>query len=124
MDTDKANPDRVAAGQVVFGGATSRRVKSAYYLVPTEGEERVALRFGIGAELYGRNNWQNGDAEFILERISHMQEHMRLFRRDGNRTDDNLGAILWAGYCLSWYEANRPAEWAKALQIVHGGNKK
>lgn len=101
------------------GEANTRICSAAYYLVPGEGSRRVAERFDLGAGVYGVNNWKNGDHTFILERISHLEEHTNLLKHDGNGAgDDNLAAILWAGYCLAWYEENKPSEWKKAMAVL------
>lgn len=116
MDPSKANNGAMKG----FSGATGRKIKNAHALVPPEGAERTAARFGMGNEIYGVNNWKRGDAEYIVERLSHLEEHLCEFKREANSKDDNLGAILWAGYCLAWYEANKPEEWNKAMRMIQG----
>lgn len=98
---------------------------------PIEGAMKVAMRFHVGDHKYGIGNWKGGNWEFILKRMDHAEKHWLLFKRDGNKYDDNLGAVLWAGYMLAWYEANRPEVLQEALNIInqrkvtyYGGNTK
>lgn len=105
------------------GGALSSHAASAYYTVPVEGHRRVAARYSLGGDKYGHNNWKNGDWTFILERLAHMEEHLLRLKEGGNVEDDNLGAILWGGYCLAWYEKHKPEEWRAAMDAIQGRTK-
>lgn len=121
-------PSTIAAAKFVEeyvdrGGALSSHAASAYYTVPVEGHRRVAARYSLGADKYGHNNWKNGDWTFILERLAHMEEHLLRLKEGGNVEDDNLGAILWGGYCLAWYEKHKPEEWRAAMDAIQGRTK-
>lgn len=99
--------------------SVTRKIEYNYATMPVEGGMKVAARFHLGDHRYGIGNWKDGDWEFILERISHMEYHLQLFKRDGNKRDDNLGAMLWGGYMLAWYEANRPEVLDEALKVIN-----
>lgn len=101
-------------------GAGSTHLPVFFAEVPTEGAIKVGARFGLGKLKYGLNNWKRGNAKFLLERMTHLEYHWQLFKRDGNKTDDNLGAVLWGGYVLAWYEANRPEIYNEALAMIQG----
>lgn len=51
--------------------------------------------------------------------MDHLEKHWLLFKRDGNKNDDNLAAVIWAGYMLAWYEANRPEVLNEALTVIN-----
>jgi hypothetical protein len=77
-------------------------------LIPREALLRLAKRFELGLEHYGKDNWRNGlaDHEYILERIAHIQNHCailveKLEGRIPPDGDDDVGAILWGGAFLS-----------------------
>jgi hypothetical protein len=121
VDEGKAN--KLTEVMVDRGGALSSHAALAHFTVPVEGARRVAARYSLGGDKYGHNNWKNGDWTFILERLAHMEEHLLLLKEKGNTEDDNLGAILWGGYCLAWYEANKPEEWRTAMSAIQGRSK-
>jgi hypothetical protein len=101
-------------------GAGSTKLDYSFYEVPVEGQFRVSSRFRLGKSKYGLNNWKNGNAMFVLERMNHVENHWMLFKRDGNKYDDNLGAVLWGLYVLCWYETNRPSTYNAALDMIQG----
>lgn len=101
------------------GGIKSSKLDYSHATTPIEGARKVAARFHLGDHRYGIGNWKSGNWEFLVDRISHMEDHLLLFKRDGNRLDDNLGAVIWGGYMLAWYEANRPEVLNEALTIIN-----
>ena len=99
-----------------FEGGATRSVKTARFdLVPGCAERRLAERYGLGAVKHGDNNWRQGGAEFIKGCVNHMQAHLADFKDHGNKDDDNLAAILWGAAALTWFEENKPEEFAKAF---------
>lgn len=101
-------------------GAGSTVLDVFFAEVPVEGAIRVSQRFGLGKSKYGLNNWKNGNEWFVIERITHLEAHWHLFKRDGNIDDDNLSAVLWGAYVLCWYETNRPDTYALAMSMIQG----
>lgn len=77
-------------------GAKSSEVKPDYSLMPLEALRRIAARFRLGADHYGRDNWRlalsgvDGDG-FLADRLNHAIEHLMLYA-NGDRSDDHLGA--------------------------------
>lgn len=109
-------------GKIAFAsGAQSSGKALRFDLIPRVFLERVAERFGIGAEKYGERMYRNGlrDREFILDRMNHLQGHIQALLSPQNameRIDDNLGAIGWAAALLSEVEAD--AEGSKILEAI------
>jgi len=120
LDPDR---DRLTEVMVNRGGALSSHAALSYYTVPVEGARRVAARFTLGGDKYGHNDWKNGDWTYVLERLAHVEEHLLRLKESGNTDDDNLGAILWGGYCLAWYEKHKPEEWRAAMDAIQGRTK-
>lgn len=71
----RARPDD---RHVFESGASSSGRKPPYHLIPDYALSRIAIRFKLGAEKYGQDNWRRGalDKEFILDRINHGIEHL------------------------------------------------
>lgn len=93
-------------------GAQSSGDVARFDLVPRTFLERVARRFGVGAEKYGDMRYRKGlrDREFILERLNHLQQHVQAYLAPQAVTeavDDNLAAIGWAAAFLCEVEADR-----------------
>lgn len=80
-----------------------------YRLVPKEGLRRLALRYTLGCQRYGENNWRRGlsNQEFLNERRNHLVEHLFEYLESGNAKDDNLAAIAWG--CFTLMEAEKLA---------------
>lgn len=76
-------------------GAKSSELKPDYSLIPLEALQALALRFRLGADHYGPNNWRNGlsDPGFLGDRLNHAIEHLMLWA-NGDRSDDHLGAVM------------------------------
>lgn len=101
------------------GGSTRSAKRERYDLVPVEIEEATALRFGLGAEKHGDNNWKKGGAEFIVTCFNHMRGHYTSLVRNGPwHEDDDLGAILWNAGVLTWFRKHKPEEFKKALAML------
>jgi len=103
-----------------IGNANTTVFEMRHCLVPIEGAFRVSQRFALGEARYSANQWKNGDWRFLVERINNLEHHLLLFKREGNTNDDNIGAILWAGYCIAWFEYHKPADYRKALDFIQG----
>ncbi len=83
-------------GMHVFAsGAKSSVEKPRYDLVPLAGITLAAQRFAYGAGRHGARNYEKGfrDTTFIRDRENHLFEHVQKYLA-GERTDENLGAIL------------------------------
>ena len=74
-------------------------------LVPWEGLERLALRYGVGAKQHGDRNWERGQPAEVV--IAHLVRHLWLWM-GGDRGDDHLAAAAWGLFCLMHHEARLP----------------
>ena len=83
-------------------GAMSTRRAERYDLICPTGLRRLALRYAMGAERYGDNNWCEGMPP--AERLNHLIRHVALYQKEGCSTDDNLAAIAWNAFALMHYE--------------------
>lgn len=100
------------------GGSTRSQKRERYDLVPVEIDEALALRFGLGAEKHGANNWKGGGAEFIASCLNHMRGHyVSLLKNGPFHTDDDIGAMLWNAGVLAWFRAHKPQEFLIALGL-------
>jgi hypothetical protein len=72
-----------------------------YHLISPETIRLLALRKTVGGEKYGWVQWRIGinDIEYVADRLNHLWEHLLKFQ-EGDGTDDNLSAMLWALDCL------------------------
>lgn len=92
------------------GGGTRSEKAPPYHLTPTAGYRRTALRFGLGAEKHGANNWlkslttEEDAAAWCAECFNHMLEHIRKMHAGIDPEDDHLGAIGWAQTVLCFVE--------------------
>jgi hypothetical protein len=115
----------MSKGKHIFkklGNANTALIGPRFCLVPVEGHYKVANRFAHGEKSYGANNWKNGNWEFLVERINHLENHLQLFKQDGDTLDDNTGAMLWACYCIAWFQKNKPEEYKKAMDFIRYNN--
>lgn len=102
-------------------GAMSSGKALRFDLVPRRFLERVAKRFGLGAEKYGERMYRKGlrDRAFIVDRLNHLQGHVQALLAPLNSlelVDDNVGAIGWAAAFLAEVEAD--AEGCKILEDI------
>jgi hypothetical protein len=80
-------------------GAESSDNVPGYDMLPFTFLRRTAKRFTLGAVKYGKFNYRKGirDKEFILDRLNHAFEHLKLAMdkiENGEITsDDDLGAV-------------------------------
>lgn len=101
----------------VTKGATRSEIAPAWHLVPPAGPRRVAIRYGLGAEVHGAWNWQNAAANEQSARAwceqvyDHMIEHMAKMVSGVDPEDDHLGAIGWAVTQLCWFEDRFGCRW-------------
>lgn len=99
------------------GGGTRSEKQPPYHLVPPEGAERTALRFGLGAEKHGAFNWMQSiqseaDAlSWAREAYNHMISHAQKMAAGTHPDDDHLGAIGWAQSVLCHIEAKYKKLW-------------
>ncbi len=102
-------------------GAQSSADVARFDLVPRAFLERVARRFGVGAQKYGDLQYRAGlrDREYILDRMNHLQQHVQAYlapQTVEEAVDDNLAAIGWAAAFLCEVEADRDG--AKILYAI------
>lgn len=81
-----------------------------YNLVSPHVIRRLATRLTVGGKKYGLVQWRIGvnDKEYISDRFNHLWEHLLLFMEAGDKSDDNLGAMMWALHCLMEVERLAP----------------
>lgn len=102
----------VADAYTSKSGARSSEHKPAYHLVPIAALlDRVALRFELGAQRHGVDNWRNGigDQEWLIERGNHALSHLLDVLhalKDGvpsseSRDGDALSAVAWFCFVLA-----------------------
>lgn len=107
------------------GGGTRSAGARPFHLVPIEGFQRTATRYGLGAEKHGPNNWKNSceceadAAVWARMCYDHMMEHMLKMGSGDFPDDDHLGAIGWAQTQLAYVE-----EKYKKLWTSLGGTEK
>lgn len=97
-------------------GATRSQTNYRFDLIPAIAEMKVALRFGIGAQKHGEQNWKGGSKEFIKATISHLCGHITCLKRSGQTGDDNIGAVLCNASMLAWFEYYKPEEFLAAIK--------
>lgn len=92
------------------GGALREERCPLYHMIPGCAVRVVAERFAAGGEKYdpGVNerfypdqNWQRGDEAYYVDVANHAMQHFLLWL-DGDRSENHLGAILWAFCVLVW----------------------
>lgn len=95
---------------ILPGGGTRSEGAAPFYLVPRDGLRRIALRYGLGAEKHGADNWKNScsteENALVWCRMcyDHMMEHMLKMQTGDFPDDDHLGAIGWAQTQLAYVE--------------------
>jgi hypothetical protein len=62
-------------------------VKPPYYLIPLCALEELAKRFQKGMH-YGRDNWKQGDQEWLEDSFAHALEHLYKYN-EKNTTEDS-----------------------------------
>jgi hypothetical protein len=108
----------LAEEKQTFEGGATRSVKlERYDLIPIEGDECNARRFGLGSVKHGDGNWKGGGVEFIKGIFNHQRAHtVSLIRNGIHHDDDDIGAMCWAAYALAWFRVHKPAEMEEALK--------
>jgi hypothetical protein len=87
--------------------------------VPAAAQRRGALRWALGAEKHGANNWKRSldteehAAEFCREAFNHMIEHALKMVAGSHPDDDHIGAIRWATDVLAHVEALFGKKWTE-----------
>ncbi len=83
-------------------GALASKKSLFYHDVPPELFRRAALRHTVGHNKFTPGttmnlNWREGldDEFYVMDRYNHLWEHLIDFQENGNKYDDNLGAIVW-----------------------------
>lgn len=80
-------------------GATSSGKLPPFDLITLNFQRRTAARLQLGAEKHGRFNYRKGlkDKEFIMDRLNHAFEHLKLamdmIERGEVYQDDDLGGV-------------------------------
>ena len=99
------------AVQTLPGGTTRSEKAPPFHLMPVEGLRRIALRFGLGAETHGEDNWQKaleteeGRSAFVRSCYDHMQQHLLKLSAGEEPEDDHLAAVGWSVFVLAFLEA-------------------
>jgi hypothetical protein len=102
---------------VVVGksGAKSSAMMPYFHDIPPEFIRRVANRFGGGHIKYSPEvemnlNYRQGlnDPTYVRDRLNHLFNHLLDFSENGNKYDDNLGAIGWCAAFLMEVERLAP----------------
>ena len=103
----------------VSGGGTRSEKAPPYNLLTFDGVRRTALRFGLGAEKHGADNWKRScETEphafaWCVEAFNHMQEHARKMVLGLEPEDDHIGAIGWAVEILAYCEQKYGKRWTE-----------
>lgn len=99
---------------VRVGGAYSSHIAPAFHRIPECALRRLAARFSLGSRyddpqkagmIPPVQNWQQGDAEFFVDRLNHGIEHLYKWI-SGDRSEDHLAAVAWMAFALMWAEEN------------------
>ena len=106
-----------------FGTATRSEMVARYDLIPPEGLEALALRYGKGAPVHGEGNWKHGDKQFVKQIYNHLQKHIQdeLSGEPQEETLENAGAIMWAGAAIAWYSENQLQIYDEAMLELFNG---
>lgn len=90
---------------VFDSGAKSSELAPRFDLIPYEAQRREAVRWGLGAQGHGENNWKKGlrDDVFRKDRLNHLIVHIAKWA-DGDRSDDHLAAARCNLAMLIWFE--------------------
>lgn len=97
--TQGLTPPTTCPDYTLPGGAKRSEKAAPYHLIPPKAIERIARRFGLGAERYGEWNWlrsldtREHAVAFCIEAYNHMMAHAHGM---GKQDDDDLGAVGWA----------------------------
>lgn len=96
---------------VTFENGSSRsEARPMYELVPRQAIDAIAERLTLGYRVHGRENWKNGGPLFFAETKRHMAAHMFAYL-EGDKSEDQLSAIITNAAMLCWWERKRRDEW-------------
>ncbi len=89
-----------------------RRTAPTFDLIPSGPLRRIADRYQMGAEKYGRDAWRDGLSE--LDTLNHALDHLLMYRDkleayrrggpDRRREDDDLAGAAWGCITLMAYQ--------------------
>lgn len=99
----------------VFDGTARRSEKlPALDDIPYEALEEIAIRYSIGEDKYGRDNWKTGGPEFFRQAYSHALRHLTLAANRNETEEDtisNIAAAAWGCVILLWWEKTGKQKW-------------
>jgi len=108
---DKNGENKNAAKRIVDNGTRQEYItgahkeiqkgKGAFYLIPYEAMELLALRFEEGALKYGERDWEKGMP--ISDCVSSAMRHILKYAWGWN-DETHLGAALWNIAAICYYE--------------------
>ncbi len=87
-----------------------------YDLIPTAPMERLALRYGMGAEKYGDWNWQKGMPDKVL--VNHLEAHLQKWK-SGDRSEDHMSAVAWGAFAIMYFDDQRVKQAKNQLKEGH-----
>lgn len=93
------------------GGSQRSEFQPPYYLLEDCFLVATAERMRKGELAHGRDNYKEGGPEFVLETYNHMMAHL-LSLREGDPTDNHVGAICANAQILCWHWSNKPENFA------------
>jgi hypothetical protein len=114
-------------------GALSSKKSLMYHDIPPELLKRIAIRYTGGHVKYSgystmNLNWREGldDEFYVMDRYNHLWEHLIDFQENGNKNDDNLGAIAWSCGFLMEVERLHPKMFRRIIRQsrFHGKSAK
>lgn len=85
------------------GEGARRERKPPYHSVPREFIEYLSGPCAEGLEVYGKDNWRGGGAEFIEDLYNHGLEHAMLWS-NGDRSEDHLAKAAWNFLARRYFE--------------------
>lgn len=92
-------------------GATRTAGTPRFGLVPPEGPRLTAIRFTVGAETHGADNWKlDMPIEVIFDHLESHINDLKASRFDEDDIYGHLGAIGWAQAALAWYVTHHPED--------------
>lgn len=105
------------AGLTFQSGMRRQELKPAFDCIPSHALTRLARRYTLGLEHYGRDNWKKGlkDPTAIRDAFNHLVAHalQGLDRFEGRPVkepnDDHWAAVAWAAFFMMEMEREHDA---------------
>lgn len=91
-------------------GAKSEVLNLGLDQIPLESLMEIGKRFVKGEKRYGRDNWKDGDYEWLRERANHAIKHLYSYIQDTEGEDnrvENLAAVGWFAVIAIWHDLYR-----------------